>query len=191
MKKLISQGAEAKIYQNKNCIIKDRIKKKYRIPEIDLTLRKNRTKSEARILRRARTAGLNVPEVIEVNLEKNIIKIEFINKTKISELNQVALFEKIGEQINKMHEANIAHGDLTTSNMILKDNKIYLIDFGLSSYSEKIEDKAVDLHVFKECLTSKHFKIADKAWKTFLKTYKQKDVLNQLQKVEKRGKYKY
>ena len=74
--------------------------------------------------------------------------------------------------------------------MILKGSEVYLIDFGLSSYSEKIEDKAVDLHLFKECLKSKHFKISEKCWKEFDKNYKLKDVKSRLEIVEKRGKGK-
>lgn len=38
----------------------------------------------------------------------------------------------MGFLIFRLHQQGIIHGDLTTSNMILKDNKLYLIDFGLS-----------------------------------------------------------
>ena len=194
MKKLIAEGAEAKIYLNNNKIIKERIKKNYRLPEIDLELRKSRTSAEERIIKRAIREGINVPKILKVNKENYSLEIEFIDGQKIrnyiDETSDLNVFKKIGEQINKLHVASIIHGDLTTSNMILKENKVYIIDFGLSSYSEKVEDKAVDLHVLKECLTSKHFQIAEKAWKEFLKSYKQKEILIRLEKVEKRGKYK-
>ena len=40
--------------------------------------------------------------------------------------------------------------------MIIKENKIYFIDFGLSFFSSRIEDRAVDLHLVKEALQSTH-----------------------------------
>lgn len=68
----------------------------------------------------------------------------------------------IGKSIAQMHLKNVIHGDLTTSNMMVRvgENKsihdLYLIDFGLSSYSHKIEDQAVDLYVLKRALISLH-----------------------------------
>ncbi len=88
-----------------------------------------------------------------------------------------------------MHKANVVHGDLTTSNLILK-KKVYLIDLGLGDSTQRIEDKAVDLHLFKECLVSKHHNIWEKSWQAFLKGYKLKNVLARLEIIEKRGKYK-
>ena len=42
--------------------------------------------------------------------------------------------------------------------MILVEDKIYFIDFGLGYISNKTEDKAVDLHLLKHALEAKHFK---------------------------------
>ena len=93
-----------------------------------------------------------------------------------------------------MHQQGIIHGDLTTSNMILseKDKKVYFIDFGLAFHSIKTEDKAVDIHLLKEALQSKHFLIANEIWKEFVRVYgkQNKEVLERLEKVEKRGRYK-
>ena len=74
--------------------------------------------------------------------------------------------------------------------MILKDNKIYLIDFGLGFFSSKIEDKAVDLHLLKQALESKHYENFEKYYKVILDNYKHKDVIKRLEKVELRGRYK-
>ena len=46
----------------------------------------------------------------------------------------------------------------TPTNDMIYDKKIYLIDFGLSLYSNKPEDKAVDLHLLKQALESKHYR---------------------------------
>lgn len=80
--------------------------------------------------------------------------------------------------------------DLTTSNMISKGKAVYFIDFGLSEHSDRIEDKAVDLHLLKECLRSKHFDIWEACWRIFEAHYKNKAVLDRLKKVEQRGRYK-
>jgi TP53 regulating kinase-like protein len=74
-----------------------------------------------------------------------------------------------------------------------KDKRLYFIDFGLSFNSHKIEDKAVDIHLFKQALESKHYKIADSAYREFIKAYNPKDkkeILGRLAIVEQRGRYK-
>ena len=50
MKKQIDQGAEATIYEEDRAILKERIKKSYRLSEIDEKLRKFRTRREAKVL---------------------------------------------------------------------------------------------------------------------------------------------
>ncbi|MEK6889181.1 MAG: hypothetical protein AABW80_03685 [Nanoarchaeota archaeon] len=48
--KLIAQGAEALIKQSKQGILKDRIVKSYRLPQLDNKLRKQRTRTEVKLL---------------------------------------------------------------------------------------------------------------------------------------------
>ncbi|KAI8992251.1 hypothetical protein BDB01DRAFT_841611 [Pilobolus umbonatus] len=57
-----------------------------------------------------------------------------------------------------MHQLNIIHGDLTTSNLMIRDSNqsIVLIDFGLSFISSLAEDKAVDLYVLERAFLSTH-----------------------------------
>ena len=63
----------------------------------------------------------------------------------------------MGKTINKVHDLGIIHGDLTTSNMIIRNDKqIVLIDFGLSYYKDSAEDKAVDLYVLERAFKSTH-----------------------------------
>ena len=199
MNKLIQQGAEAKIIFSNNFIIKDRIRKSYRIKELDEKIRKSRTKSESKILEKA-SKIINSPKPLpENNLFQ--IKMPFIEGKKLSDnlnsLNlskQKKICKKIGESIAKIHESDIIHGDLTTSNMILKDNEIYFIDFGLGFISKKIEDKSVDLHLLKQALEAKHFLNWQQLFEEVLRGYKiykeNEKVLEQLKKVEKRGRYK-
>ena len=73
--------------------------------------------------------------------------------------------KSMGRVIGKMHAAGVVHGDLTTSNMFLKDTGeggldcITVIDFGLATQNNNNrsgEDKAVDLYVLERALISTH-----------------------------------
>ena len=195
MKTQIAHGAEAILYKEGNRIIKNRVSKPYRLPQIDLKLRKERTRSEARLIRALERAGVNVPAVLKEDDKQMILEIEFLDGEKVRDyLERTRDFKvcrQIGEQTAKMHSVNIVHGDLTTSNIILNDKKVFLIDFGLGEFSQRVEDKAVDLHLFKECLVSKHHGIWEKCWNGFLEGYKNQDVINRLKVVEARGRYKH
>jgi TP53 regulating kinase-like protein len=196
---IIAQGAEAVIYKNGNFIIKNRISKGYRHPELDRKIIKSRTKSEAKILTKA-SGIINCPKPFFVpGLDFSNIKMPFIEGKKLSEhldnlKNKFEIMEKVGEETAKLHDADIIHGDLTTSNMILRENKIYIIDFGLGFQNGRIEDKAVDLHLIKQALEAKHFKYHSELFSSFLKGYKKSKesdkVLEQLKKVEARGRYR-
>jgi Kae1-associated kinase Bud32 len=190
---IIARGAEAIIKKEDSFIIKERIKKGYRIKEIDEKIRRKRTKLEARIMREARRIGINVPQIIEEN--EFSIKMEYVDG-KV--LRNVEIDEKIIKEIAKiialLHQNNIIHGDLTTSNFILKDDKIYLIDFGLSKFSNKIEDKAEDLLVFFYTLKGVHYDVFEKYWKVFEEEYcnnyfEGKKVLKRMCEILKRGRY--
>lgn len=199
MEKIIAQGAEAKIILSNNLIIKDRVKKSYRLNQLDESIRRRRTKAEKKLLGRA-SKIINTPKVLESQKDNQIV-MEFIEGDRLSEhLNkfkseaQKKTCEQIGKEIAKLHDADIIHGDLTTSNMILKQNKVYLIDFGLGFESLKNEDKAVDLHLLKQALEAKHFQNWEELWKEVEKGYKfskkSNQILEQLKKVESRGRYK-
>ncbi len=190
--KEIARGAEAVIYLDKEEVVKKRLSKGYRHPELDAELIKARTKREAKFIHDLPILGPKLHKA-----DANTVTMDFISGEKVANIldEQPEWAEKIGEALAKLHDKNMIHGDLTTSNMILHpDQKLYFIDFGLSFYSDKIEDKAVDIHLFKEALESKHFRVEHKAYKHFLKGYhasKQAEaVLEQLKAVEKRGRYK-
>ena len=195
--KFIAQGAESKLFLSKDRIIKDRFRKTYRIKEIDDRLRKSRTKREAKILDKLKKIGFPIPRLIKTN-ETDTLEIQYIKgkllKNILDNDNCISLGKEIGGKVAILHTNNIIHGDLTTSNMIL-NKEIYFIDFGLSFFSEKIEDKAVDLHLLKEALESKHSEIWEKSYKAALEGYTKKavdgkDVLERIKLVEKRGRYK-
>ncbi len=209
--KLIQQGAEAKILldKEKNLIIKDRVSKSYRHPELDKKIIKSRTKSETKLLIKA-SKIINCPMPLE-SKEFNKIFMPYIKGKKLSEYldnftlkEQKEICKEIGSSVAKLHKSDIIHGDLTTSNMIFveqieisKENlKIYFIDFGLGFISKKIEDKAVDLHLLKHALEAKHFKNANELIKEVLKIYKKnypeaEKIFERMQAIEKRGRYRH
>jgi len=196
MRQVLGTGAEATVYLDNNAVDKERSKKNYRNEDIDTVLRKVRTRKESKILKVLENSGF-APKLVEQK-EHNIV-MEYVEGVQLKKLldKEPKLAVLIGKNLTVMHDMNIIHGDLTTSNMILsgsgKLQKLFFIDFGLSYNSTRVEDKAVDVHLFKQALESKHFKVYDKAYKEFLKGYNpkgKKDILERLEIVEQRGRYK-
>ena len=201
--KIIARGAEAIILRDKslsNTLIKKRIAKGYRHPALDEKLRKLRTRQESRLLEKASNI-IPIPRLIKTDeISKTLIIEEIKGKKLANHLEKIKNYQlicrQIGKSLAKLHDNSIIHGDLTTSNLILgkKDSKVYFIDFGLGFHSIKNEDKAVDLHVLKEALQAKHPSIYKKAFTSIISGYRSSQnstqVLKQLEKVEKRGRYK-
>jgi len=190
------RGAEAivKILRDKNIVVKTRPEKKYRIKELDEKIRKSRTRSEARLMNKMK--GLvNLPKILHVDEGTFTIKMELIDGTPVKEMVEGLddVVGAMGEQVGKLHSAGVAHNDLTTSNMIFKDGKIFLIDFGLASRS-KTEGFATDLKVLRECMEATH-KTSKKTWDLFTEGYgkgnpNSDEVMARLEKVYSRGRYK-
>ncbi|MCX8158907.1 MAG: KEOPS complex kinase/ATPase Bud32 [Candidatus Pacearchaeota archaeon] len=199
MEQIIAKGAEAILVHKDDKLIKKRIKKSYRIQILDEKLRKSRTKKESKLLEKA-SKFIPTPKIISSNENNKEIIMEFINGKKLSTHldslpNAIEICNTIGKQIALLHDNDIIHGDLTTSNMILsKENKVYFIDFGLGFESKKPEDKAVDLHLIKQALEAKHFQNYKEFFSAILEGYKISKhhslILNRLKKVEARGRYK-
>jgi Kae1-associated kinase Bud32 len=203
--KLIKQGAEAKLFLDKiddqDVIIKDRIKKKYRIKQIDEKIRKSRTSLEYNLLTSAKRAGVPTPKIIEIDKKNHKIIMEYIDGERIKELlneSDRKTIEKIcfeiGKLVGRLHKRGIIHGDLTTSNMILRGEYIYFIDFGLGFFSGKIEDQGTDLKLLLEALKSTHFKILGLCWNNIIKGYKEEyenseQVLKKIEEIQKRARY--
>jgi len=201
MEKIIAQGAEALLIRKDNQIIKKRISKGYRHPLLDNQLRVRRTRSEGKILTKINSL-INTPRILKIDEENKQIVMEFIHGEILSSSldnfempKALSICRLIGENIAIIHNAGIIHGDLTTSNMILLKDKVYFIDFGLAFHSLRIEDKAVDLHLLRQAFESKHFERWQDYFNEAIESYKTKSldsikVLQQLKKVEARGRYK-
>ena len=205
-KKILYKGAEAEIYLSKyldkEVVKKHRIKKSYRIEEIDEDLISYRTKEEAKLIVEARGAGVSVPIIYDVNLKNGIITMQNIKGERIKDIfekipakKREKICKDIGKNIAKLHNKNIIHGDITTSNMIIYKNRVHFIDFGLGEINSETEAKGVDLHVLMEAIESTHSNYSD-YFKYVLDGYdseyknESKPVFNKIDEIIKRGRYR-
>jgi len=208
---LIHKGAEASLFSGKwfgkSVIFKYRIPKKYRLEELDKKIRKERTMNEAKALVKVKAYGINVPQVYEINVNDSTIIMKFIAGEKLKtclknldETKKRSYFKKIGKTVAILHKNGHIHGDITTSNLIITNNEeIFLIDFGLHYYSDNIEDKSVDLHLFKRVLISSHGEDYQLCFKMFLEGYRSgyeeesinncESIIKNIQAIESRGRY--
>ena len=205
MAEIINIGAEATVTVTEwfgiSAISKRRDIKKYRRQEIDEFIRSNRTLKEANMLNRVREK-VDVPSIYFVDLRQSEIIMENIDGTKVrdvltkDESDKAEIGRIIGEMVAILHKNHIIHGDLTTSNMIIRKNgNICLIDFGLSSTSKKLEDKGVDIRLFKGILQSAHNDVFNVVFNNFEKGYKSvmknstEEIFSIVKKIEMRGRY--
>jgi TP53 regulating kinase-like protein len=197
---LLKKGAESELYlidwHDAHAISKVRIAKAYRNPSIDIPLRKRRTLHEANILSQVKFFGINTPFIYFLDINNFEIIMEYIEGKTIKDFFYSDLCINIGEIVGTLHCNNIIHGDITTSNFIISLNgAIFIIDFGLSFFSERYEDKAADIRLFKEILTSFHVEDFDKSFKNFYDGYKKicgsitSKVFKTVGEIEKRGRY--
>jgi len=209
--KLLRKGAEANLYEGywfgKKVIFKHRIKKDYRENILDSIIRAKRTINEGRALIKVKEEGINVPQVYEIDTENAVIIMKYIEGQKLKDLmpklansEKIPLFHNIGKQIATLHINGHIHGDITTSNIIITEEKqVFLIDFGLHDYSDSIEDKSVDLHLFKRVLISTHGKDFKPCFNAFLEGYQSeykllknndsKPIIKNISAIERRGRY--
>ncbi|MCW3131948.1 MAG: Kae1-associated kinase Bud32 [Candidatus Methanospirare jalkutatii] len=185
--------AEAVVEIREDVVIKRRIPKKYRLSALDERLRRERTKTEAKIISEARRNGVPTPIIFDVN-DYEIVMERIKGRLARDAINE-ELSEKIGEMMAKLHNAGIIHGDLTTSNVIIgDDNRIYLIDFGLSFYDSSTEARGVDVHVFFQCLHASHTERENVLKRAFVRGYKRffadaDAVLRRAEEIERRGRF--
>lgn len=195
----IAQGAEAILYKDNNKVIKERFSKKYRLAHLDESLRKFRTRREAKILGKLEEMKFPSPHLIDFSDKRMSITMDFVAGERLRDVLATDNFQQfakeMGKKIGKLHIENIVHGDLTTSNMMVKEGKINFIDFGLSSFSDKIEDKAVDLFLLDRALESKHYLFYPEIFDRVVEGYKEGNpeataVLERFVAVKGRGRNK-
>jgi TP53 regulating kinase-like protein len=201
--KLLKKGAEGDVYltlwNKQKAILKARKKKNYRNPSLDQRIRKQRTIRESQIISEVKSFGICTPLIFYVDIKNCTITMQYISGIIVHDLSESQLIKcckEIGKIVGIIHKNGIMHGDLTTSNFIVSNRKIFVLDFGLANKTNKAEDHAVDLRLFKEILSSAHVKIMNKAWSNFLKGYKIavgasrfSKITNLVGVIESRGRY--
>lgn len=203
--KLLKRGAEAELYLidwfGYKAIKKIRIAKSCRVKVLDEYLRSYRTLNEAKLLINVKKVGVPVPTVFDVNINEYSITMEFIDGIllrdllfKLNIMKIKELFTIIGTTVGKMHSNGFFHGDLTTSNIIVVDDSIFLIDFGLGGFSREIEVLGVDIHLMLRALESTHHEISTQCFEYFKDGYarhfyRYKEVFNKVGEIRKRGRY--
>jgi Kae1-associated kinase Bud32 len=205
-KKLLYRGAEAEIrlaeYMGKTVVKKQRVHKRYRIKDIDDQLISYRTKEEAKLIVEARRHGVCVPIIYDVDLVNGCITMEYLKGRRVKdmlntldEVERRRICHRIGESIARLHDHDLIHGDITTSNMIYFEDRIYFIDFGLGSQSIEVEAKGVDLHVLMEAFDSTHSKHPH-CFEDVLEGYTEQlrgdasAVVEKIQEIVERGRYR-
>ncbi len=205
---LIKKGAEASLYleewHNHKVIMKRRLPKKYRLAEIDMEIRSQRTVQEPESIHRAKEAGVPTPSVFMVDVAEANIIMEFIDGEQVKQVldslsseERRSLCRYIGELIGRLHSYGIIHGDLTTSNMILTpEGKVVFVDFGLSELSTELEARGVDLHLMKRAFQSTHYKHAEESFEAVMEGYVEvmgeeltEHILEKIREIEGRGRY--
>jgi Mn2+-dependent serine/threonine protein kinase len=197
----IKKGAEAEIWKgfwfDLVSIFKIRVPKAWRHPLLDQKIRTSRTIKEARIIYSAMENSVRVPYIYDVDPENALIVMEFIEGNILKEVfksNYKDFSKEIGRIIGKLHSSNIVHGDVTLSNFILSGNEICIIDFGLADFSNRDEDRGIDLHLFLRNLESSFSSIAKECFNYFIEGYSEffenyDEILEKLDEIRKRGRY--
>jgi len=206
---LIKKGAEASLYleeawQGRKVIRKQRLPKRYRVPELDREIQEQRTKHEPQVMHKAKEAGVPTPIIFMVDPVEYTIVMEFVEGKQVKQvLNSLPAEERadlcrhIGELIGRLHSSGIVHGDLTTSNMILtSENRVVFVDFGLSEQTRELETRGVDLHLMKRALASTHYVYAGECFDAVMEGYEKimgrmatREVLDKIEEIERRGRY--
>ncbi|MDB3957124.1 KEOPS complex kinase/ATPase Bud32 [Candidatus Nitrosopelagicus sp.] len=201
--KILKKGAEADVYisswNGKKSVLKIRKEKKYRNSSLDTRIRKQRTIREAQIISYVKSFGISTPLIYFVNYKNFSIYMQYVKGKLIRDMDEKSIPKtclQIGMIAGTLHQNGIMHGDLTTSNFILTSKHLFVIDFGLANRTEKPDDHAVDLRLFKEILNSVHANVMKKSWKNFITGYEKsvgkkycKKILELVSVIESRGRY--
>ena len=187
---IVGEGAEARIHLVRACgkelLVKERHAKRYRIPQLDVSIRRWRTKNEARIMKALRSACISVPRVVA--LGEFTIYMERLDGRLMKDSALSGRHAALsGIMLAKMHNMGIVHGDFTPANIIVDKDTVSAIDFGLSEFSRDSEEKALDLLLMKRALPKGMYRLFEKAYSTESK--ESRTVLGRLAEIELRGRY--
>ena len=201
---MIRRGAEAEIrrgeFMGRKVLVKSRVTKSYRHPDLDQSLRSHRTRMEARLLQEARSCGVPTPIVYDIDLVNAELWMQEIEGPRAKDALAAAdggevrrICEEIGRMVARLHSNGMTHGDLTTSNMVLQDGKVWFIDLSLGTKAASLEELGVDMHLLREAFQSAHSDMMY-AYEIITETYVKefpggREVLAKVRDIEERGRY--
>jgi Kae1-associated kinase Bud32 len=163
-------------------VVKDRESKKYRPKSLDDRLRRERTRTEVRLLGEARRLGVRTPVVYDVDLIHHRIVMEQLEGPTLKELLDASPTEAgpvepavrgLGIALGRLHAGGVSHGDLTGSNVVYPDgadNPPALLDLSMGERGAGVESLGIDLHLVEEDLKAVHPK-GDHLFQKFLEGY--------------------
>ena len=147
------------------------------------------------MLSAVKSIGIICPRVYFVDPISCEIIMEFVLAKNAKAIINPDISSQIGTYAGLLHSKNVIHGDLTTSNFLVED-KLYLLDFGLSFHSDRLEDKAVDIRLIKETFSSIHYPQFETLFSSFLLGYSTiqgnkmvKKLLAKVSDIERRVRY--
>lgn len=201
----LSWGAESNLYLSTylgfRVVVKHRFKKPYMAPRLAERLIKERTASEARVLMSVNESGVRAPLPLYIDPGRGLLVMEYIEgallrdviaKLSWEDLRRTA--ETVGLYVARMHSRDLVHGDLTTSNIILRGGEVFLIDFGLSFFSKRPTDKASDLRVLEKAVISSHPGVFDSFFPAFVESYMKhmrdgEEIMKEFLRLSTMGRY--
>jgi Kae1-associated kinase Bud32 len=170
--KPLHRGAEAQIravdWLGLPARLKERDPKSYRPKALDDRLRRERTRTEARLLVESRRVGVRTPILYDLDLPKHRIVMEELPGSTLKQLLEespketpplLAPVRAFGRALGTLHAAAISHGDLTSSNVLYPDGANgppAFIDLSMGERSAGVEALGIDLHLVEEDLKSLH-----------------------------------
>ncbi|VTT86432.1 TsaD/Kae1/Qri7 protein, required for threonylcarbamoyladenosine t(6)A37 formation in tRNA / p53-regulating protein kinase (human PRPK/yeast YGR262c) [Halorubrum sp. DM2] len=188
-------------------VTKRRVAKSYRHPELDRTLRRDRTVAEARLASEARRAGVPTPLVYDIDLATATLTLQYVGDRDLAAALDERWTETVGRHLARLHRAGMVHGDPTTRNVRVSPDTAesagrggesnetsgtYLIDFGLGYHTGHVEDHAMDLHVFEGSVraTAADPDPLTAAFEAGYESAGDPEVLDRLRDVADRGRYR-
>lgn len=186
------RGAEAVVkvvdFIGHRAVCKSRVPKAYRAGALDRKLRAERTRVEARLLNRAKLAGVSCPTVLMFDEFELVMSFVEGSRPKMDAVEA----REAGKILASLHKEDIIHGDFTPANLIERGGKMHVIDFGLGFVSSDIEDKAVDVFTMQRALGESGKAGSVEAFIGGYMDYpKAEKVLSRVKEVEKRVRYAF
>ncbi len=206
----VSRGAEASLrrveWMGRAALLKERDSKSYRPKELDERLRRERTRTEARLLVDARRLGVRTPIVYDIDLPRHRLVLEELPGPTLKQLIDahaadpqplVGPVRRFGAALGRLHAGGISHGDLTSSNVLFPEEgggEPAFLDLSMGSKNAGIEELGIDLHLVEEDLRALH-PAGEELLKAFYAGYaegnpaRQKDVRARAKEIRGRVRY--